>query len=203
MVKLIGAVGPFVRKVRVALAEKEIAYALVEASPYVANSPVADFNPLGKIPVLVTDEGTTLFDSRVIAEYVDTLSPVNRLLPDDWTQRIQVKRWEALADGTGEALIAIVTELKRPPSAQSLELIERQREKVERGMQAIAHGLDSKQWCCGERFSLADIATGCLLFHLDLRMPEFEWRAAHPNVAGLAERLAKRPSFIETRPAPG
>jgi len=203
MLKLIGATGPYVRKVRIALAEKGIAYTLVEESPYVVNSPVAELNPLGKIPVLVTEAGATIFDSRVIAEYVDTLSPVNRLLPDDWGQRISVKRWEALADGVSDALIAVVTESRQPPSTRREDLIARQREKVERGVQAIARELDTKPWCGGDRFSLADIATGCVLFHLDLRLPEFEWRAAYPSVARLANKLATRPSFIETAPVPG
>jgi len=203
MLKLIGASGPYVRKVRIALAEKGIAYTLVEESPYVANSPVAELNPLGKIPVLVTEAGATIFDSRVIAEYVDTLRPVNRLLPDDWGQRIAVKRWEALADGVSDALIAIVTESRQPPSTRREDLIARQREKVERGVQAIARELGAKTWCCGDDISLADIATGCVLFHLDLRLPEFAWRAAYPNVARLAEKLALRPSFIETQPVPG
>ena len=202
MMRLLGASGPYVRKVRIALAEKRLAFELVEQSPYVADSPIAELNPLGKMPVLVTDDGTALYDSRVIVEYVDTLSPVNRLLPDAGMPRVAIKRWEALADGVCDALVALVTERKRPATPEGDAWIGRQREKIERGVGEIARELGTKPWCGGERFSLADIATGCALFHLDLRLPDFLWRARHPDLAALAARLAARPSFVETAPAP-
>jgi glutathione S-transferase len=200
--RLIGASGPFVRKVRIALAEKRMAFELVDESPYAAGSPIAEFNPLGKMPVLVTDDGTSLFDSRVIVEYLDAASPVHRLLPDEWMARIAIKRSEALADGVCDALVALVTERKRPVTPEGEALLARQREKIERGVAGIARELGTKPWCGGERFSLADIATGCALFHLDLRLPDFLWRARHPELAALAARLAARPSFLETAPAP-
>jgi glutathione S-transferase len=191
---------PYARKVRIALAEKKIEYTLVEDSPWVPGNAVSEVNPLGKIPVLVLDDGTRVFDSRVIVEYLDAMSPVSRLIPEPSRQRIAVKRWEALADGICDAAGAIFLERKRPARQQSKEWIERQRAKIDRGIVELAQELDERPWCNGEAYSLADIATGCALGYLDLRFPEIDWRGAHPNLAALADKLAGRPSFADTVP---
>jgi glutathione S-transferase len=191
---------PYARKVRIALAEKKIEYQLVEDSPWVDGTTVASVNPLGKIPVLVFDDGTTLYDSRVIVEYLDTVSPVSRLIPEPSRQRIAVRRWEALADGVSDAAAATVLERKRPQVQQSPDWIARQQVKIERGVAELARELDDRTWCNGEGYSLADIATGCTLGYLDLRYAELDWRDRYPNLARLAEKLAKRPSFADTLP---
>ena len=121
--KLIASLtSPYARKVRIALAEKKIEYELVEAAPWAEDTNVPAFNPLGKIPVLVLDDGTSLFDSRVIVEYLDTVSPVSRLIPEPNRQRIAVKCWEALADGICDAAAAIVIEGRRPLKQRSKRL---------------------------------------------------------------------------------
>jgi glutathione S-transferase len=199
--KLIASLtSPYARKVRIALAEKKIEYDLIEESPWTAETTVPNYNPLGKVPVFVLDDGTTLFDSRVIVEYLDTVSPVSRLIPEPNRQRIVVKRWEALADGICDAAAAIVLENKRPARQQSKDWLERQRRKVDLGLKEFATELGDKTWCNGEAYSLADIAAGCALGYLDLRHAAIDWRAAYPNLVKLAERLAKRPSFAETAP---
>lgn len=201
MLKLVATLtSPYARKVRIALAEKKFEYTLVEDSPWVAGNAVADLNPLGKIPVLVLDDGTRLFDSRVIVEYLDTVSPVSRLIPEPSRQRIAVKRWEALADGICEAASAVFLERKRPLRQQSTDWIERQRAKIDRGVVELSEELNERPWCNGEAYSLADIATGCALGYLDLRFPEIDWRGAYPNLVALAEKLAGRPSFADTVP---
>ena len=201
MLKLIASpTSPFVRKVRIALAEKKIEYQMVEATPYEPGNPVHTWSPLGKVPVLVLDDGTNLFDSRVIVEYIDTVSPVSRLIPEPNRQRIEVRRWEALADGICDAALAIVLESRRPAKQQSKEWIARQRQKVDAGVAELARELEEKAWCDGESYTLADIATGCALGYLDLRYPDLDWRRDYPNLARLAEKLAKRPSFQETVP---
>ncbi len=201
LVKLIGTLtSPFARKVRIALAEKKIEYALIEENPWLAGNSIAVVNPLGKIPVLVLDDGTNLYDSRVIVEYLDTVSPVSRLIPGPSRQRIAVKRWEALADGICDAAATIVIELRRPARQQSRDWIARQQEKVDLGVKELARELDDKRWCNGEAYSLADIATGCALGYLDFRMPDLDWRGMHANLAQLAENLAKRPAFADTAP---
>jgi glutathione S-transferase len=201
VLKLIASkTSPYVRKVRIALAEKKIEYQMVEAAPYEPVNPVHAWSPLGKVPVLVLDDGTHLFDSRVIVEYIDSVSPVSRLIPEPNRQRIEVKRWEALADGICDAMITMVMESRRPARQQSKEWIDRQRQKVGAGVAELSRELEEKAWCDGESYTLADIATGCALGYLDLRNPELDWRREYPNLARLVEKLAKRPSFQETAP---
>lgn len=201
MLKLIASpTSPYVRKVRIALAEKKIEYQLVEVSPWTPDNPVHEWSPLGKVPVLVLDDGTRLFDSRVIVEYLDTVSPVSRLIPEINRQRIAVKRWEALADGVCDAAAAIVIERRRSASLQSDEWVDRQRRKISEGVAELARELGDRAWCYGEACSLADIATGCALGYLDLRHAELDWRDLYPNLERLAEKLGKRPSFAETKP---
>jgi len=192
---------PYARKVRIVFAEKRIECALVEASPWDADSPIPQFNPLGKVPVLVFDDGTSLFDSRVIVEYLDSVSPVSRLLPEGNRPRIAVRRWEALADGILDAASAIVIERRRATSRQNDEWIRRQRNKMELGVAMLARDLEDSPWCWSEGFSLADIATGVALGFLDLRFPDFDWRKEYPNLARHQEKLAKRQSFIDTLPS--
>lgn len=202
--KLIASLtSPYARKVRVALAEKKIEYDLIVQSPWEPETTVPTYNPLGKVPVFVLDDGTTLFDSRVIVEYLDTVSPVSRLIPEPNRQRIVVRRWEALADGICDAAAAIVLENKRPARQQNKSWLERQRSKVDLGLKELAHELGDRAWCNGEAYSLADIASGCALGYLDLRHPTIDWRGTYPNLVRLAEKLMKRPSFAETAPPPG
>jgi glutathione S-transferase len=197
-----GPISPYSRKVRIVLAEKRIEYDLVLDNPLDAGSRVADFNPLGKIPVLVLDDDeTTLFDSRVIVEYLDNASPVGRLIPDDTRQRIQVRRWEALADGCTDAAIAVVLEQRRSSAAQSAEWITRQQAKVDRALKAMSDVLARRAWCAGDAYSLADVAVGCALGYLELRMPNLPWRTQYPNLSGLFDKLSKRASFRSTLPA--
>jgi len=193
---------PYTRKVRVALAEKKIEYQLSEVSPTAPGNPVLEWNPLGKVPVLILDDGTHLFDSRVIVEYLDTVSPVSRLIPEPSRQRIAVKRWEALADGICDAAVAIVVESRRPARQQSRDWIARQQQKVTAGVAEFARELGDKLWCNGESYTLADIATGCALGYLQLRNAELGWRNEFPNLERLSEKLGKRPSFQDTAPPP-
>lgn len=197
---IITLTSPFARKVRIVMAEKRIEFEQVVDIPWDASTHVPDFNPLGKVPVLVLDDGHTLFDSRVIVEYLDTITPVSRLIPEGNRQRIAVRRWEALADGISEAASTIFLEKKRPEAQQSHEWIVRQEQKVFRGLEAMAEELGDKNWCTGEFFNLSDIATGCALGYLDLRFPEIEWRRAHPVLARLADKLSQRPAFRDTLP---
>lgn len=201
MMKLIGtATSPYTRKVRVVLAEKRMECEFVVDMPNTGNSTVIEYNPLGKIPVLVLDDESTLFDSRVIAEYLDNASPGNRLIPEEKRPRIQVRRWEALADGCTDAAIAVLTEKRRPAEQQSAESISRQQGKVDRALQMMADDLAAKTWCTGDFFTLADIAVGCCLAWMELRLPDLPWRRNHPNLARLADKLSLRQSFRDTSP---
>jgi glutathione S-transferase len=199
VLKLIASpTSPYARKVRIVLAEKKVEYQTIESSGWSPGNPLHAYNPLGKLPVLILDDGTHLYDSRVIVEYIDLVSPVSRLIPEPARQRIAVKKWEALADGICDAASAIVIERRRPAALQSDEWVDRQRRKIDEGVAELARELGDKTWCYGEAWSLADIATGCALGYLDLRHAELDWRDLHPNLARFAEKLAKRPSFADT-----
>ena len=184
---------PYARKVRIVMAEKRIDYELVSTS---AQDPaIAQFNPLGQVPVLIMDDGSALFDSRVIVEYLSTVTPVGRLVPDDPRQRIYVKRWEALADGLNAVAVSLSRERARPADQQSADWMVAQERIVFRVLEAMSEELGEKAWCGGENFSLADIAAGCAIHYLSFRFPEIEWYRAHPNLAHLADKLSERPSF--------
>jgi glutathione S-transferase len=199
--KLIASLtSPFARKVRIVLFEKRIECPLVVDIPWNVDTQVPQYNPLGKVPVLVLDDGSTLFDSRVIVEYLDHISPVSQLIPRDHRQAVQVKRWEALADGIAEAAANIFIERRRAAEQQSADWITRQRGKIDAGLAAMSTELGERAWCNGEGYTLADIAVGCTLGYLDLRFAEIDWRLDYPNLARLADRLAQRPAFAETVP---
>lgn len=199
--KLIASLtSPYVRKIRIVLAEKKIDCDLVLDSPWVEGNRVAAVNPLGKIPVLVLDDESTLYDSRVIAEYLDTVAPNNRLIPASGRERIGVKRWEALADGVLDAAVAAFLEAKRPDGERSSSWIERQRGKVNQALKVMSDDLGEQPWCHGSSLSLADIAVGCALGYVSFRLGDIRWSEQYPNLAQLYEKLMQRSSFAETVP---
>lgn len=199
--KLIGShTSPFVRKVRIVLAEKKIDYEFVIDSPWLADSTVPDINPLGKIPVLVLDDDTPLFDSRVIVEYIDNVTPNNKLFPAPNRERTEVKRWEALADGLCDAAVAALLEGKRPKKEQSASWIERQHDKVKRSLDFMAKELGDKSFCMGTHISMGDLAVGTALGYLCFRFPDIHWQEAHPNLTKLYDKLMQRPAFADTIP---
>ena len=199
--RLIGSLtSPYVRKARIVLAEKKIDYNFELEDPWSEKSRVPDANPLGKVPVLVLDDDSTLFDSRVIVEFLDSVSPISRLIPTNNREKIEVKRWEALADGVLDAAVAVVLERRRPAKQKSDSVIGRQMDKIERGLAVMARDLGDKPWCTGNALTLADIACGVALGYLDFRVDTFDWRVLHANLAKLAAKLAERASFAGTRP---
>jgi glutathione S-transferase len=203
--KLIGAVtSPYVRKVRVVMAEKKLDYSFVAENVWSADTKIAESNPLGKVPCLIMEGGEALFDSRVIVEYLDTLSPVGKLIPSLGRERAEVKTWEALADGLLDASILARLEATwdgRTKAQRSQVWIDRQLGKVTDSLKAMSTGLADKPFCFGIHLTLADISVGCALGYLDFRFPQIDWRASHPNLAKLQEKLMLRPSFADSVPA--
>jgi glutathione S-transferase len=175
--KLIGSLtSPYVRKVRVVLAEKKLDYQL-ELEDVWSSDRITASNPLGKVPCLVMEGGEAVFDSRVIVEYVDTLSPVGRLIPERGRERAEGQR--------------------------SAAWVERQMTKVQASLVAMNTGLADKPWCCnGNHLTLADVSVGCALAYLDFRFPQVGWRDSHANLLRLTDKLFTRLSFIETQPPP-
>jgi len=203
--KLIGAVtSPYVRKVRAVMAEKKLDYHFVQENVWAADTTISDANPLGKVPCLIMEGGEALFDSRVIVEYVDTLSPVGKLIPALGRERAEVKTWEALADGLLDAAILArleATWAERKDSERSQAWIDRQLGKVHASVKAMSRGLGDKPFCVGIHLSLADIAVGCALGYLDFRFPNIDWRSDCANLAKLQDKLMLRQSFIDTQPS--
>lgn len=200
--KLIGSLtSPFVRKVRIVLAEKKIDYQFELENAWSPESKIQHVNPLGKVPALLMDDGGAVFDSRVIVEYLDTLTPVGKLIPANGRPRLEVKCWEALADGVMDAAALIqIEQTQRKEKERSAAWVERQRSKVISGLAAMSHGLGDAPYCVGINLTLADITLGCALGYLDFRQPAIDWRSAHPNLAKMAEKLFQRQSFIDTMP---
>ena len=198
--KLYGSPGsPYARKVRIVLAEKQIPHEYEVQRGSAPGSPVLQFNPLGKVPTLVLDDGRGLYDSPVIVEYLDTLGSGPRLLPEAPGERIEVRRWEALGDGIAEATVNINHERREPADKQKEPAwFQRQRDKVDRSLAAMEKGLGQGLFCFGSRFTLADIAAGYALGYIDFAVPDIEWRKNHPALARLTERLFVRPSFSTT-----
>lgn len=204
--RLIGSsTSPYVRKVRVVLAEKKLDYQFLLEDVWSEQTRIGAHNPLGKVPCLLIEGQEPVYDSRVIVEYLDTLSPVSRLIPARGRERAEVKTWEALADGLLDAAILARMEMHfagRSASQRSPAWVARQMGKIEAVLEVMDRDLGDKTWCCpGVQPSLADMAVGCALAYLDFRFPEVPWRARYPRLAQLLdERLMPRSSFSETVP---
>jgi glutathione S-transferase len=198
---LAGLLSPYSRKVRVVLAEKKIECEMEQVDVQPVENPVNAHNPLGKIPTLVLDDGTALYDSRVIVEFLDGVSPISRLIPDATRDRVAVRRWEALADGVLDAGILVRYESVRPKNEQSPAWVAKQVARMKRGMAQLSSELEGKAWCHGDRYSLADIAVGCMAGWLIVRKPGgIDWMAEYPVVAKHYEKLLERPAFADTVP---
>ncbi len=199
--KLIGSLAsPYTRKVRIVLAEKKIDYDFEIDNPWKADAKAAKLNPLGKVPALLLDDGRTLFDSRVIVEFLDNASPIARLVPAENRERVEVRRWEALADGVLDAGVLARVENQREAKLRSAPWIERQMGKVRAGLAAMDSELDDKPWCVGTGYSLADIAVGVCLAWLDFRYAKMDWKKSHANLARAFAKLSERQSFADTVP---
>jgi glutathione S-transferase len=202
--KLIGSItSPYVRKVRIVMAEKKLDFDFVSEDVWAADTNISASNPLGKVPCLVMEGGEALFDSRVIVEYVDTLSPVGKLIPDRGRERAEVKTWEALADGLLDAAILARLEATWPgrkEGERSKAWIDRQLKKIDDSLIAMDRALAERSNCVGIHLSLADIAVVVAVGYLDFRFPAIDWRGQHPNLGALHERLSQRQSFKDTQP---
>ncbi|NHZ64994.1 glutathione S-transferase C-terminal domain-containing protein [Massilia genomosp. 1] len=200
--KLIGSTAsPFVRKVRVVMAEKKLDYDFELENVWTAETRIHLSNPLGKVPCLIMEDGSSMYDSRVIVEYIDTLTPVCKLLPPNGRDRSDIKVWEALADGVLDAAVLVRLEKTlRPEEQQSAAWIERQMGKVHAGLAMLSTNLGESPFCKGNHYTLADVAVGCALGWIAFRFPEIDWRTGYPNLAKLFDKLSERQSFKDTAP---
>lgn len=200
--KLIGSLAsPYARKARIVLAEKKLDYKFELEDVWSGDTRICDSNPLGKVPCLLLEDGAAMYDSRVIVEYLDTLTPVCKLLPPSGRDRAEVKCWEALADGVADAGVLVRLERTlRPAEQQSPAWVDRQMHKVNLGLRAMSDKLGDAPFCAGNHYTLADVAVGCALGWLSFRFPDIAWRDDFPNLARLYDKLSERPSFKDTVP---
>lgn len=201
MYKLLSAKpSPYARKVRIQLAEKHIPFELVTEVPWNSDTQTPRWNPLEKLPVLICDDGHAVFESRFIGEWLELKHPEPALVPADVDGILAVKRFEVIVDGACDALILTIFENSRDEDKRSAPWIERQRRKVDGALRELSHMVGDRAFCHGDRFTLADVATGTLLGYMSVRWPQIDWRQRHPNLAAYFDRIDQRPSFAATRP---
>ncbi|MFT3735653.1 MAG: glutathione S-transferase [Rhodocyclaceae bacterium] len=199
--KLIGSyTSPYVRKVRISLIEKGLEAEFINDPPWEVTTHVPDFNPLGKVPALVTDAGDVLFDSNILLDYLELQGGAVQLYPADKRDALVVRQLVTLADGVCDAGVAIVVEGRRPAEKQVPDWVARQLGKIDRGLAALERQATNREFLFGNALSAADVATGCMLLWLDFRLPQFEWRSKHPALTALTTRLSQRDSFSQTIP---
>ncbi|MGQ2907616.1 MAG: glutathione S-transferase N-terminal domain-containing protein [Aliihoeflea sp.] len=199
--KLLSATpSPYARKVRIALIEKGLHFDLVTEVPWDASTSTPRYNPLEKLPVLILDDGTSIYESSLILQYLELTHPRPRLLPTNVTDIIAARRVEVLCDGICDAIVLIFWELKRPEACRSHPWLARQRRKVDGGLNEVGRLVGARDWAVGNAFGLADISAGAMLRFLDIRFPELGWREKHPHLVGYSDRMETRPSFRQTTP---
>lgn len=198
--KLIGSyTSPFVRKISVMLLEKGITFEFINEQPYNAINGVAHYNPLGKVPALITDEGEVWFDSPIIAQYIELLGIAPALLPTEPVAALKIRQLEALADGIMDAALVSVRELARPVEQQSQSELLRQREKVSQGLDTLERYLQQGTLSV-DTLNLATIAIACAIGYLNFRHVSPGWCVNRPLLVKLVENLFQRESFARTEP---
>jgi glutathione S-transferase len=201
MKAIVSLTSPYARKIRVILLEKKLACDEIVDLPHEPTAKVGDFNPLGKVPTLITDDGEVFFDSPVIADYLETLGAEPALLPGDPLAAVRVKQLEALADGVLDAAVIVLLEGRRAAEQQSEAVKTRQWGKIEKGLAALQKLATGKTWLLGDRLSLADISVAVMVGWLDARFPDYGIATHYPQLAAWAKPVLARPSFQATTPA--
>lgn len=196
---IIAKPSPFARKVRIALREKDIPHEEVVSNPWNADALAPAHNPLGKVPVLLLEDGSAIYESHVIVDYLETLSG-SSLMPPAPEDGILARQIDALAMGICDAVVLLVLEGQRKAEARSVNWITRQNAKVAAGVAGLSDSLAQRDWYIGDGLTLADISAGCALAYFDLRLPKFEWWDRYPDLVRYSEKLEARPSFAGTRP---
>ena len=203
MLQVISATpSPYARKVRIALAEKGIPFELRTEVPWDSTTATPRYNPLEKLPVLITEDGEGIYESRYILEWIEAKFPQPTMLPDELDDRLFARKVEVVGDGVCDACVLMFWERHRPEAEQSQPWVARQMRKVEGGLKALASWAGDREFVVGDRFGLADIVTGTVVKYLDVRFPDLPWREWHPGLAHYSDRMETRPSFMATTPVP-
>lgn len=203
MFKVISATpSPYARKVRIALAEKGLPFELITEVPWNSTTETPKHNPLEKLPVLILDDGSSVYESSYILQYLELKYPETPLLPKDADGVLAARLLEVLCDGVCDAVVLTFFERMRSPDAQSKEWQARQRRKIDGGVREMARLIGDRTFAVGNTFGHGDIAVGTVLGYLSVRFVEFEWRSQYPNLAAYSAQLEARPSFVNTVPVP-
>ena len=192
---VIASPSPYARKARVVLNEKAIDHEIVMDLPWALGTVAPANNPLGKIPILLLDDGEAIHDSSVIVQYLELVHPEPPLLPADPMGRLEHRKIEVLADGICDAIVLTALEGNREPELRSVDWVERQRAKIVAGLERLSALLGDKDWFLDDRMGIADIASACALGYIGVRAGSIEWRDKHPNLAAFSDRMEARPSF--------
>ena len=199
MMKLLQSpTSPYARKVRIVAIEKGLAdrIELVAATPWPDPAPVAAANPLGRIPVLVLEDGTPLYDSPVICEYLDSLVPASPLIPYDGPGRWLTLRRQALADGILDDAVALVLDGRRPAGEQSPSAQQRATQAIRRSVAALA----TEARPIDGPFDLGQIATSVALGYLEFRLGHLDLGTSALALADFWSVVKARPSLVTTKP---
>lgn len=203
MYKLISATpSPYARKVRIALTEKGVPFELITEVPWDSTTSTPRYNPLEKLPILLLEDGTSVYESSYILEYLEVMHPSPALVSADGVERLAARKFEVLCDGVCDAMLLTFFERRRPAECRSPQWSARQQRKIEGGVREIARLIGEREFAVGDRFGLGDIAAGTVVAYLSVRYPEFDWRTPHPNLAAFSDRMEKRASFASSRPVP-
>lgn len=192
---------PYARKIRILIEEKKAQVALERVVLADKNCTIHQHNPLAKVPTLIVND-FSIFDSPVIAEYIDHKSGSPYLIPSNFDKKILVKRYEAIADGLCDAAVIIMLEKRRLISQQNVDVFEKQMRRIRLSLQWLNEEMEGKEYYLEDTFSYADIAVGCALGYVKLRYPEIELKSEYLNLHHLDGLLMQRPSFRETVPEP-
>ncbi len=193
---------PFARKIRVLLLEKNAPHE-VEMVDLWAPNDLKKTNPIGKVPALRLADGRVLVNSPLIADYVDGRFPDPRFIPAEPDLRLDVRRWEALADGAMDPAVASFYEARfHDEQKRSQAFLERQRGKIDSGFAALEEMLGGREWCVGASMTLADIALACHIGFIMARWPEFFPQEKYPGLARLCRKMETRESMKRTAPPP-
>jgi glutathione S-transferase len=197
---IIATPSPYARKIRVIMREKKIKFEEIIDVPWNADTLTLGLNPLGKIPILVREGQDPLFDSKVIAEYLDNFKPNPLFYPTNLEENTYAKLLETVADGICDSIVLIFLENSRKETLRSKTWVKRQEKKICEGVKYLANNLQEKKYFVGNFFSIADISVFTCLEYLDLRFPKFKWRDKYPNLVSYWEIHQNRQTFLETKP---
>jgi glutathione S-transferase len=200
MLKLISATpSPYARKVRIALAEKGIPFELITEVPWNSTTMTPQYNPLEKLPVLILDDGNSVYESSYILDWLELKYPQVPMLPSDIDGILAARKLDVLCNGVCDAVVLTFFERMRDDGG-SAAWTARQRRKIDGGVREIARLIGDQEYAVGDRFGLGDIAAATVVGYLAVRFQELPIRALYPKLAAYCARMELRPSLANSKP---